>query len=442
MNIDDLLENVSVIGAAGKMGSGISTLIAQEVAGLKIKNPDKIYRLNLIDVNEAGVDGLQKYIKTQLIKVAEKTIVSLRQVYESREDLVENQEIIDTFVDEALGILRFDTDMNLARNSGLVFEAIIENEELKIKVLKQLEQICGDHTLFMTNTSSIPIGFLDEQAGLKGRIIGYHFYNPPIVQKLVEVISAGNTRPELKDLADELGKRLRKKLIPSNDIAGFVGNGHFSRDGLLGISELMKIKAEHSFAGAVYIINRITQDFLVRPMGIFQLIDYVGIDVFQSILRVMGKHLNDPELHSDLIDVLMEKNIRGGQRGDGSQKDGFFKYEKNRLIAIYDLDEEKYVEVETLKAKLDEKLGVFPAEHLPWKKLVSNPERETLLSAYFMRLQEIKGLGAELAVHFLRQTKKIGEQLVEDGVAENQKDVNEVLINGFYWLYGPINDYV
>ena len=442
MNLDDLLENVSVIGAAGKMGSGISTLIAQEIAGLKIKNPDKIYRLNLIDVNEAGVDGLQKYIKTQLIKVAEKTIVSLRKAYESREDLVENQEIIDTFVDEALGILRFDTDMNLARNSGLVFEAIIENEELKIKILKQLEQVCGDHTLFMTNTSSIPIGFLDEQAGMKGRIIGYHFYNPPIVQKLVEVISAGNTRPELKAMADELGKRLRKKLIPSNDIAGFIGNGHFSRDGLLGISELMKIKAEHSFAGAVYIINRIAQDFLVRPMGIFQLIDYVGIDVFQSILRVMSKHLNDPELHSDLIDVLMEKNIRGGQRGDGSQKDGFFKYEKNRLTAIYDLDEERYVEVATLKAKLDEKLGVLPEKHLPWKKLVSNPERETLLSAYFKRLQEIEGLGAELAVRFLRQTKKIGEQLVEDGVAENQKDVNEVLINGFYWLYGPINNYV
>jgi len=442
MNLDDLLENVSVIGAAGKMGSGISTLIAQEIAGLKIKNPEKVYRLNLIDVNEAGIDGLRTYIKTQLIKIAEKTIVALRQAYDSREDLVENQDVIDAYVDEALGVLRFDTDMNLARNSGLVFEAIIENQDLKTDILKQLRQICPDNALFLTNTSSIPIGFLDEQAGLQGRIIGYHFYNPPIVQKLVEVISAENTRPELKQLGDELGKRLRKKLIPSNDIAGFIGNGHFSRDGLLGVSELMKLKHEHSFPESVYIINRITQDFLVRPMGIFQLIDYVGIDVFQSILRVMKKHLNNPELHSDLIDLLMEKNIRGGQRADGSQKDGFFQYEKNRLTGIYDLEQEAYVDIESLETGLDKKIGELPQEYLPWKKLVSNPDREALLSGYFKKLQESEGLGAELAVNFLRQTKKIGENLIEDGVAENKKDVNDVLMNGFYWLYGPINEYV
>ena len=442
MNLDDLLENVSVIGAAGKMGSGISTLIAQEIAGLKIKNPEKTYRLNLIDVNEAGIDGLRTYIKNQLIKVAEKSIVALRQAYDSREDLVENQEIIDAYVDEALGVLRFDTDMNLARNSGLVFEAVIENEGLKTDILKQLQQVCPDHTLFLTNTSSIPIGFLDEQAGLQGRIIGYHFYNPPIVQKLVEVISAENTRSELKQLAAELGKRLRKKLIPSNDIAGFIGNGHFSRDGLLGISELLKLRDSHSFAGAVYIINRITQDFLVRPMGIFQLIDYVGIDVFQSILRVMKKHLNNPELHSDLIDLLMKKNVRGGQRADGSQKDGFFQYDKNRMTGIYDLDRETYVDIESLSTDLNEKIGELPQEYLPWKKLMANPEKDVLLSGYFKKLQEFEGMGAELAVNFLKQTKKIGENLIEDGVAENQKDVNDVLMNGFYWLYGPINEYV
>ena len=442
MNLDDLLENVSVIGAAGKMGSGISTLIAQQVAHLKIKNPDKVYRINLIDVNEKGMDGLQRYIKTQLRKIAEKTIVNLRHAYESREDLVENREVIDAFIDEAANALRFDTDMGLARNSRLVFEAVIERENLKVDILKKLRELCGEDTYFFTNTSSIPIGYLDKQAGLDGRIIGYHFYNPPIIQKLLEVIPAENTRPELNQLAAELGRRLRKKIIPSHDIAGFVGNGHFARDGLLGLSEMMKLKDEYGFAAAVYIINRITQDFLVRPMGIFQLIDYVGIDVFQSILTVMSKHLDNPELHSDLIGTLMEKNIRGGQRPDGSQKDGFFKYEKNRLTAVYDLDQDTYVEMDTLKSDLDKKIGELPAGHYPWKGLVSNPEKEDLLANYFKKLRDVKGVGAEMAVHFLEQTKKIGEQLVKDGVAESEQDVNEVLKNGFYWLYGPINDYV
>jgi hypothetical protein len=202
------------------------------------------------------------------------------------------------------------------------------------------------------------------------------------------------------------------------------------------------LRDSHSFAGAVYIINRITQDFLVRPMGIFQLIDYVGIDVFQSILRVMKKHLNNPELHSDLIDLLMKKNVRGGQRADGSQKDGFFQYDKNRMTGIYDLDRETYVDIESLSTDLNEKIGELPQEYLPWKKLMANPEKDVLLSGYFKKLQEFEGMGAELAVNFLKQTKKIGENLIEDGVAENQKDVNDVLMNGFYWLYGPINEYV
>ena len=443
MNLDELLENVSVIGAAGKMGSGISVLIAQEVAKLKIKNPDKIYKVNLIDVNKQGVEGLRKYIKAQTIKVAEKSIVSLRHTYKSREDIVENWEVIDAFVDETLGVLNFGTDFELAKNSKIVFEAIIENEELKIKILKELKAICPEDTLFFTNTSSIPIRFLDKGAGLEGRIIGYHFYNPPVVQKLLELISSDETDKEFKDMANELGKRLGKKLVLSNDIAGFIGNGHFIRDGLYAISEVNRLKEKHPFPGAIYIINRISQDFLIRPMGIFQLIDYVGIDVFQCILRVMNKHLYvEVPLHSELIDKLMEKNIRGGQRADGSQKDGFLKYERNRPVGIYDVDKSEYVIIESFKDKLDSQIGNPPVGFSPWRKLVREPNKAGMLSTYFGNLRNGDGFGIELAKNYLARSKEIGERLVKDGVASSASDVSDVLINGFFWLYGPINDYI
>lgn len=443
MKLDELLENVSIIGAAGKMGSGISVLIAQEVAKLKIKNPDKTYKVNLIDVHQQGIEGLRQYIKTQTTKVAEKSIVSLRRTYESRENLVENWEIIDAFVDETLGVLNFGTDFGLAKNSKLVFEAIIENEELKIKLLKELLVLCPEDAFFFTNTSSIPIGFLDKEVGLQGKIIGYHFYNPPIVQKLVELISSEETDKELKDIANELGKRFGKKLVPANDISGFIGNGHFIRDGLYAISEVEKLKAEYSLAGAIYIMNRISQDFLIRPMGIFQLIDYVGIDVFQCILRVMSKHLNDPNLHSELIDRLMEKNIRGGQRADGSQKDGFLKYDKNRPVGVYDVEKSEYTGLDLeWKAKIDAELGNPPAEFSPWRKLVGEPNKANLLSTYFGNLRSGDGFGIELARTYLARSKKIGKRLVQDGVANSADDVNAVLTNGFFWLYGPINDYI
>lgn len=443
MNLDERLENVSVIGAAGKMGSGIAVLIAQEMAKLKVKNKDKIYRLNLIDVNDAALDGLREFIKAQTTKVAEKSIVSLRSMYEERKDLIENWEIIDAFVDDAFAVVRCGTDLRMAENSRMVFEAIAEDEAIKIKVLRELNEMCGDETFFFTNTSSIPIGVLDEQAGLSGRIIGYHFYNPPIVQRLVEVITAGTTRQELKDIGAELGKRLRKKLIPSNDISGFIGNGHFMRDGLYAISEVERLEPDYSMAGAIYIMNRISQDFLIRPMGIFQLIDYVGVDVFQCILRVMRKHLGDKTLQSELIDSLVNNNVLGGQRPNGSQKDGFLKYERNRPVAVYDPEKAQYVPIEEKWGKnLEAAIGPLPAGFSPWRVLLREPNKEDKLSAYFGNLGEAKTLGVQLARAYLARTKEVAQKLVKDGVANSEEDVNSVLTNGFYWLYGPINDYI
>ncbi|MEW6684606.1 MAG: 3-hydroxyacyl-CoA dehydrogenase family protein [Candidatus Edwardsbacteria bacterium] len=443
MTLDERLENVSVIGAAGKMGSGIAVLLAQEIAGLKLKNKDKIYRLNLIDISEKGLDGLQNYLRSELTKTAEKGIVSLRDIYRDKKNLVENEEIVNAFARDAFSVVRFGTDLNLAKNSKMIFEAIIEDEKLKIKVFKELKNMCSEEIFFFTNTSSVPIGFLDEKAGLSGKIIGYHFYNPPVVQRLVEVITGKTTPQELKDIATELGKRLRKTLVSANDVAGFIGNGHFIRDGLYAIKQVKRLQKKHSFAGAVYVMNRVSQDFLIRPMGIFQLIDYVGIDVFQCILRVMKKHLKDGSLKSEIIDVMVERKILGGQRPDGSQKDGFLKYEKNRPVAVYSLEKGEYIPIEgKLKEDLDKKIGNLPSGFNPWKKLIAEPKKEEALSSYFANLKTARGLGARLAREYLLKTGEIAKKLVDDGIANSANDVNAVLTNGFYWLYGPINDYV
>jgi 3-hydroxyacyl-CoA dehydrogenase len=445
MTLDDRLQNVAIIGAAGKMGSGIGVLLAQEMAKLKLKqeNRDKIYKLNLIDISEKGLVDLRGYMKAQLTKVAEKSTVILRDIYEGREDLIENAEIINTFVHDSSSVLNFTTDLNAVKGAHLVFEAIVENEKVKIKVYKKLKKICDDDTLFLTNTSSIPISFLDEKIGLGGKLIGYHFYNPPVVQRLVEVIAAKSTVDELKKIGDELGKRLRKKLVPAKDISGFIGNGHFMRDGLWAISEVERLKGKFRYPGAIYIMNRITQDFLIRPMGIFQLIDYVGIDVFQCILKVMRTHLGDKSLRNKLIDKMVKMGVLGGQYPDGSQKNGFLKYEKNRPVGIYNMRKKDYFMIsEQWKAKTDAKIGPLPGGFSPWRALLINPKKEEALSKYFENLKKMDTLGAEVAINFLKKSKAIGEKLVNDGVANSNDDVNAVLKNGFYWLYGPINDYV
>ena len=446
MNFDEKLRNVSVIGAAGKMGSGIALLLAGEMARAKNlpQNRDFKYRLNLIDINDDALDGLMKYLKEQLVKAGEKTTVMLRDLYKDREDLVENYDVIDQFVEDALSVIRVGTDLNMVNDSKVIFEAVIENKDLKVDLLRKIDRLCGKDTIYLTNTSSIPIHVLNNEANLDGRIIGFHFYNPPAVQKLAELIATDKTKQELKDFSQELAKRLRKTIVPSNDIAGFIGNGHFLRDGLYAISEVKRLAPQYTLPGAIYIINKISQDLLVRPMGIFQLIDYVGVDVYQCISETVNSYIEGENLKDDLLEKMVEKKVLGGQRVDGSQKDGFLKYDKGRPAGVYDLDSGTYKMFDPAgwTGELDKKIGEYPKGFYAWRQLLADPKREEKLKEYFKNLKVSNTLGANLALAYLKRSKEIGNQLVQSGVAKSAEDVNNVLLNGFYHIYGPINNYI
>jgi 3-hydroxyacyl-CoA dehydrogenase len=446
MSLDDKLARVAVLGAAGKMGSGITLLVAQEMARLSAlpENRNKAFRLIAVDTNEEGLDGLISYVRAQAKRAAEKSTVALRDLYKNREDLVENADIIDEFVEQTLARVRPSTDLSACRGCNMVFEAIAEREEVKVKVLRELKALCGPGAWFFTNTSSIPIHRLDEESDLGGRIIGYHFYNPPAVQKLVELISSGRTAPDLVEASMDLAKRLGKKIIPANDIAGFIGNGHFMRDGLHAIAEAARLEPEFGRVGGIYAMNKISQDFLVRPMGIFQLIDYVGVDVFQCILSVMNTYITAETLHSDLIDSMVAAGILGGQHADGSQKDGFLKYERGRPAAVYDLEAGAYVPLDSSgwSGEIDRSLGDLPDGWAPWRALLRDPARQEKLATYFATLGRAHTVGADLARAYIARSRAIAEHLVLQGVADSVENVNGVLTSGFYHLYGPVTDFL
>ncbi|MBT3802847.1 MAG: hypothetical protein HOG05_17000, partial [Bacteroidetes bacterium] len=174
MEYTERLQNVSVLGSAGKMGSGILLLTALEMADLSLKpeNKDKTFVLNAIDVSDAGLNGLMKYLQGQFVKAAEKKTVQLREMYADREDLIENYDIINQYVFDVLSMIRPTTKLEVAYNSTLVFEAIIENPALKVKMLSQIDQHNPNKPWFFTNTSSIPITQLDAEAKLGGRTLG------------------------------------------------------------------------------------------------------------------------------------------------------------------------------------------------------------------------------------------------------------------------------
>lgn len=294
---------------------------------------------------------------------------------------------------------------------------------------------------FFSNTSAIPISWLDERAGLEGRIMGVHFYNPPAVQKLLEVVKTETTHPELSYFVSDFLSNLGKIAVPSYDVAGFIGNGYFMRDIMFAESLVNRLMQDFSFAESIYIVNKVTQDFMMRPMGIFQLIDYVGIDVVQFIMAVMDNYEQKDKIHSPLVDQLFTLGMKGGQNPDGSQKDGFFTYKVGKIETIYDMGKRRYISASEPVAKGDEFLGKLPTSWYPWKDLIKHPHKGSLLDLYFKELKDRDNPGAELAKEYLQKFREIGKSLVKNKVAFKYDDVNAVLTKGFHHLYGPINEY-
>lgn len=435
------LSNVSVLGAAGKMGSGILLLMSQELYDLskQPENQDLEFRLNAIDISAEGLQNILKYIEKQTRKSAERKPENIKKYFP--EAGITDEEMKEQYVKGVLDVIHPSTDLMAATSSTLIFEAASENKDLKVQLFSEIDKNSENSPWFFTNTSSIPIHYIDEHAGLKGRVLGFHFYNPPAVQRLVELITTEKTDASLIETAHQVAGRLRKVIVPSNDVAGFIGNGHFMRDALYAISEAERLQTDLGFVQAVYALNTISQKFLIRPMGIFQLCDYVGNDVVQFILKVMNPYIPGDNLHSDLLDKFVEAGIKGGQNPDGSQKNGFLKYDSGRITGVYDINKEEYVDLSSFKKEVDEYLGPLPESYKPWKEVIRDPEKEHLLTTIFSELKSGNTKGAELALKYGLRSKEIGMNLVKDKVANSVDDVNKVLLTGFFHAYGPVNEY-
>ena len=155
----------------------------------------------------------------------------------------------------------------------------------------------------------------------------------------------------------------------------------------------------------------------------------------------MNARLPGGKLHSPLLDKMVALGVLGGQFADGSQKDGFLKYEKGRPAGVYDLEKKAYVPVAEIAARRDAQLGPSPNLMKPWKQVIGLADKPAFLDGYFKQLKEMATPGTELARSYGRTSKEIGLGLVKDGVAARNEDVNTVLLTGFFHAYGPINAY-
>ena len=168
-----------------------------------------------------------------------------------------------------------------------------------------------------------------------------------------------------------------------------------------------------------------SQDFLVRPMGIFQLIDYVGLDVCQCILAVMDPRTDRARTSTARSSTACSTGASGaGSITTDRRRTGSSSTSRASRSASTIRPRKRYVPIGGFQAACDARLGPLPEPALPWKVAVRDPAKDARLAAFFGQLKAMETPGAELALRYGARSRDIGLQLVSDGVARNAADVN------------------
>lgn len=291
------IHKLTVLGS-GVMGHGIAQISA--MSG---------YEVVLRDIEQKFLDKAMEKIKWSLNKMVEKrklSQVDADKIYARIRPIVDLRESLK------------DTD--------LLIEAVPEDLSLKRKVYSEVDNIAEQKTLYASNTSTLPITEIAALTSRPSNFIGLHFFNPPQLMPLVEVIPGKNTNPEVVDVAMNFIKDLGKQpVLCSKDVAGFIVNRIF-----------IPLVHEAAYCQDSDKVPLTTIDSAVKfrmafPMGIFELADYTGIDViYKATVEMQSRDSKVIRPHPKIKQLFDENNL-GQKTGKGFYEYKGDKYERINL---------------------------------------------------------------------------------------------------------------
>ncbi len=285
------MKNIAVIGA-GTMGNGIAHVFAQNN-----------FNVHLIDISESALEKALATITKNLDRLIAKEKISPNTKTQTLNNLT-----IFTSLSEGV------------KNIDLVVEAATENEALKLKIFKQIDEEAPVKAILATNTSSISITKIAAATSRPEKVIGMHFMNPVPIMKLVEIIRGYSTSNEVTKIIMNLSEKLKKVPVEVNDYPGFVAN----RILMPMLNEA--IETLYNGVAGVYEIDTVMKLGMAHPMGPLQLADFIGLDICLSILNVMYDGFKNPKYAPCPLLVNM---VQAGKLGVKSGE-GFYDYSESR----------------------------------------------------------------------------------------------------------------
>jgi 3-hydroxybutyryl-CoA dehydrogenase len=220
--------------------------------------------------------------------------------------------------DAALGRITSSTDMGELADVDLVIEAATENLETKLEIFRTLDKVTRPEIILATNTSSLPIIQMAMVTERPDRVIGTHFFNPPPVMKLLEVIRAITTSDETVDFVKGFSERIGKTTVMAKDRAGFIVNyllTYYLNSAIRMLDEEFATKED---------IDTAVKLGLSHPLGPFELLDLIGLDTMMAVAEVLYDEFRDPDVSPP---PLARRMVQAGFLGRKTGK-GFYDYSK------------------------------------------------------------------------------------------------------------------
>jgi 3-hydroxybutyryl-CoA dehydrogenase len=283
-------------------------------------------------------------------------------------------------------------DVSALHGCEIVIEAAPEDLALKRRIFAGLAEACGPEAILATNTSSLPVAAIAAEVPRPERVVGMHFFNPPALMKLVEVVAAERSEPAAVEAAVEVGARMGRTPIRAKDSPGFVAN-RLSRP--FSLESLRILDEGVADAPAIDRICRLGGGF---RMGPFELLDLIGLDVNLTIARSFYAQGGEPPRWRP--SPVQERMVEEGRFGRKSGS-GFYEYggERHR-----EPDPELGIEAPTL-----------------------DPEQ----------LRRIDPAGPDVLWRLVAQIANEAAYALEEGIAAPE-DMDTAMRLGFNWPIGPL----